>query len=61
MKHWQELTDNEAEKIKGAWIGGDERKKIVDQAEGLNREAWEMLRTDQTMGAIAKLEESARI
>ena len=61
LDRWQKLSDEGAEKINGAWVGGDERRKILSQAEDLTRQAVEMLNRNQTLQAIDKLRESVRI
>jgi S1-C subfamily serine protease len=61
MAHWQILADDGAEKINGKWIGGDERKAIVEKARKLTVEANEDLRNDQTLAAVKKLQDAAKI
>lgn len=61
MAKWKELADGHAEKIKGRWVGGDERKKILDKASGLTREAFDLMRKNQTLQAVKKLEEAAAV
>lgn len=58
---WKQLADTSAEKIKGKWIGGDERKQILAKARALQKEADELITQNQTLAAVKKLEESAAI
>ncbi len=61
LARWQKLADNGAERINGKWVGGDDRKKILAQAEDLTRQAVEMLNQNQTLQAIDKLKQSVNI
>lgn len=56
---WKALADSGAEKIKGKWIGGDERKAILAKASALQKEADELIAQNQTLQAVKKLEEAA--
>jgi tetratricopeptide (TPR) repeat protein len=59
LAKWQGLADSGAEKIKGKWVGGEERKQILAKASKLKREADELLEKKQTLQALKKLEEAA--
>ena len=59
MAKWKELADGNAEKIKGKWVGGAERQAILEKAESLGKEADALLKANQTLQAIKKLEEAA--
>ena len=48
------------EKINGVWVGGDDRRKIIDQAEELTRQAVDMLDNKQTLQAVDKLQQASR-
>jgi len=61
LAHWKLLADSGAEKINGKWIGGDERKKIIDQADALAQEADSLAMQNQTLKAIDKLREAVKI
>ena len=58
---WKKLAETGAEKIKGKWVGGDERKQILAKAKALNQEGWQLLKGDQTIAAVKKFEEAAQI
>ncbi len=58
MAKWQELTKGEAEKIKGRWVAGEERKAILEKANTLNREGWDLMKGNQTLQAITKFEQA---
>ncbi|QOV92154.1 trypsin-like peptidase domain-containing protein [Humisphaera borealis] len=58
---WKALADSSAEKIKGKWIGGDERKAILAKATALQKEADELIEQQQTLQAVKKLEEAAAV
>jgi S1-C subfamily serine protease len=61
LDRWKKLAADGAEKINGQWVGGDERRKIIDQATELTRQAVDMLDKDETLQAIDKLQASVRI
>jgi len=61
LVRWKKLAADGAEKINGAWIGGEERRKILDEAQDLTRQAVDMLEKNETLQAIDKLQESVRI
>jgi S1-C subfamily serine protease len=61
LVRWQGLAADGAEKINGKWVGGAERKKIIAQAEELSRQAMEMLDNKQTLAAVEKLKEAAKV
>ncbi len=58
---WQKLSDQGAERINGKWVAGEERKKVVEKAAKLTMEGWELMRSNQTLQAIKKLEEALRL
>lgn len=58
LANWKKLADSGAEKINGRWVGGDERKEMLEKAGKLAAEADEMLRKSQTLAAVKKLEEA---
>jgi S1-C subfamily serine protease len=61
LAKWKKLADGGAEKIKGKWVGGDERKAILDKARALTTDAEAMMKANQTLQAVKKLEEAAGI
>jgi S1-C subfamily serine protease len=58
---WKKLAAEGAEKINGQWVGGEDRKHILSQAEDLTRQAVDMLEKDETLQAIDKLKQSVKI
>ena len=60
-KKWKALADGGAEKIKNKWVGGDERKAILDKAKALQKEADDLIKQNQTLQAVKKLEEAAGV
>jgi S1-C subfamily serine protease len=58
LAKWKKLAETGAEKIKGKWVGGEERKQILEKAKTLNREGWELLKGNQTVQAVKKFEEA---
>ena len=61
LDKWKKLAESGAEKMNGKWVGGEERKTILQQAGKLTREAAEMLMKNQTLAAVKKLEEADKI
>jgi len=61
VDRWKKLADDGAEKINGVWVGGADRKQIVDQAEELTRQAVEMLDNKQTLQAVDKLKQAVKV
>lgn len=61
LEHWTQLADDGAEKIRGKWVGGEERREMLARAERLTEEGWELLMRDQTIAAIRKLEEANQV
>jgi S1-C subfamily serine protease len=61
LAKWQKLADGGAEKIKGKWVTGDERKAIVEKAQSLYQEGSRMMAANQTLQALEKLKESVAV
>jgi S1-C subfamily serine protease len=61
LDRWKKLASDGAERINGVWVGGDDRKKIIDQATDLTKQAVDMLEQQQTLQAIEKLQQSVKI
>ena len=61
LDRWKKLANDGAERINGVWVGGEDRKKIIAQADELTREAVEMLGNKQTLQAIEKLKQAVKI
>jgi S1-C subfamily serine protease len=61
MAKWQKLADDKAERINGKWIGGAERKAILEKAAALTQEGYDLMEKSQTIQAIKKLEEANRV
>lgn len=60
-KKWKALADGKGEKIKGKWVAGEERQAIVDQAQKLYKEGFELMDGEQTLLALEKFKESVKI
>jgi tetratricopeptide (TPR) repeat protein len=61
MARWKKMQQDGAERIKGRWISGDERKAIVEKAVKLHQEGFALLKNNQTLQGIKKLEEAQAI
>ncbi|MDP9172259.1 MAG: trypsin-like peptidase domain-containing protein [Planctomycetota bacterium] len=61
LKRWKTLANQSAEKINGKWIGGADRKKIIEQADELTRQGIAMYNNSESLKAVDKLQESARV
>jgi S1-C subfamily serine protease/TolA-binding protein len=61
LSKWKKLAEGGAEKIKGKWVGGVERKQIMEKAKTLNQEGWDLLKGNQTVAAVKKFEEVVQV
>lgn len=61
MARWKKMQQDGAERIKGRWISGDERKAIIEKAVKLHQEGFALLKSNQTLQGIKKLEEAQTI
>lgn len=61
LERWTTLADEGAEKIRGRWVGGEERRELLAKAERLTREGFDLLLRDQTIAAIRKFEEANQV
>ncbi len=61
MARWKKLHEDGAERIKGKWVSGEERKQILTKVEQLNKEFMELMRANQTLQAVQKLEAAEAI
>jgi S1-C subfamily serine protease len=61
LDRWKKLADDGAERINGKWLGGAERTSLLEKASKLTQEGMELMRKNQTLQAIAKIEESLRV
>lgn len=61
LETWKKLADDGAEKIRGKWVGGEERQAIIDRADRLTKEGLELLGRDATLQAIKKFEEANQV
>lgn len=61
LDKWQKLQTDEAEKISGKWVGGEEKKKLLEKVTKLVREGAQMLEGSQSIEGIKKLEEAIKM
>lgn len=61
LARWQKQADDGAERINGRWVMGAERKAILEKAGALHKEGIELLKANQTLAAIKKLEEAQAV
>ena len=61
LARWQKLDEGKAEKINGRWIAGEERTALSEKVRKLATEAQEMLKNNQTIAAVKKLEEANKL
>ncbi len=61
LAQWQKLADAGAMRIKGRWITGEELTQTRDKLKQLMTEHIQLLRENQTLAAIKKLEEAYAI
>lgn len=60
LEKWQKLQKDNAERINGKWVGGEERKKILKEVDRLCTEARGQM-DDQTLQAIEKYEKAIKL
>ncbi|MDB5325540.1 MAG: peptidase and chymotrypsin/Hap [Phycisphaerales bacterium] len=58
---WKAMAKDGAEKVKGKWVVGDELKALHKKVDKLTEEAVKMLRGDQTLNGVKKLEDILKI
>jgi len=58
---WEQKKKDNAEKIKGVWVGGVERKKIVKQAKNLVSEGVKKIEEGQSTVGFKKFEEALNL
>ncbi len=61
LEKWKKLASENAQKINGKWVGGPELKQLLDRSAALCNEASEMIKNNQTLAAVKKLEEAIKI
>ena len=61
LDKWKGMAKDGAEKVKGKWVVGDELKSLHKQVDKLTEEAVKMLRGDQTLNGVKKLEDILKI
>lgn len=61
MARWKKMQADGAERIRGHWVSGDERTTILNKAVALHREGVELLKNNQTLAGIKKLEDAQAI
>lgn len=57
LDKWQQLANDNAEKINGKWIGGEERRKLLQEVNSLCAEARDMMES-QTLQALEKYQKA---
>jgi S1-C subfamily serine protease len=58
LERWQKLAKDNAEKIKGVWVGGSERKRIVKKSKNLVKEGNKKIEEGQSEAGFKKFEEA---
>lgn len=58
LENWTKLQKDEAEKINGKWVGGEDKKKLQEKVERLIEEGNSMLQGTQFVEGVKKLEEA---
>ena len=61
LKHWKDLADENAEKVDGRWIGGDQLKQMVRQSNDLIDQAWDLWNQHETLQSVDKLKGALKI
>jgi len=61
LQKWTKLNKDNAEKIKGVWVGGVERKRIVKQAKNLVSEGVKQIEEGQSAVGFKKIEDALKL
>lgn len=61
LENWQKLQKDDAEKINGKWIGGEEKTKLLEKVKQLVVEGTRMLDGSQMVEGTKKLEEALKL
>ena len=61
LARWQQLQKDNAERINGKWVGGDDRKKLLKQVDELVTQGAKDLQGAATVQGIKKLEDALKI
>jgi len=61
LEKWQKLQKDDAEKINGKWVGGDEKKQLLEKVERLIKDGNAMLEGTQAVEGVKKLEEALKM
>ena len=61
LEKWKKLDKDKAERINGKWVGGEERKRIIEKVNQLLKDADEHSNNNQTVKAVQKLEEAVKL
>jgi S1-C subfamily serine protease len=56
LAKWQQMADNGAMRVKGRWITGDEYKQVHAELQELMKDYMDLLRQNETLAAVKKLE-----
>ncbi|WP_428939856.1 trypsin-like peptidase domain-containing protein [Fontivita pretiosa] len=60
LDKWRRLQQENAEKINGRWVGGEQRRQLLKEVEQLCREARQMMEA-QTLQAVEKYEKALKL
>ncbi len=58
MANWKKLADEGAERIRGKWIGGEEKKALLEKVAELQRQYIDLIKANETLAAVKKLQEA---
>ena len=61
LEKWNKLSKDNAEKIKGVWVGGVERKRIVKQAKTMVKEGVKQIEDGQSTVGFKKIEDALNL
>jgi S1-C subfamily serine protease len=60
LAKWQQLQKDNAERINGKWVGGEDRKKLLKEVDELVQQGAKDLQGAQTVQGIKKLEDALK-
>jgi S1-C subfamily serine protease len=61
LAKWQKLDKDKAERINNKWVGGAEKKELMNKVRGLVADGYKLLDQQQTIEGVKKLEEAQKL
>ncbi len=59
--NWEKLQKDNAERVNGKWVGGEERKKLLKEVDELCKEGYKAVEGTNTVDGLAKFEKALKL